>query len=94
MFTMSYGSQWRAHRPVIHRLLSPKPTLEFVPSQEFEVKHFIYQLALKNKDQAAFFKHVRRMSFSVVTSSTYGRRIESAKDPILSNTGKTSALLG
>lgn len=72
---------------------SPRGTLEFVPSQEFEVKHFLYLLGFKNKDQVAFFKRVRRMSFSVVASSNYGRRIVSAEDP-MSNAGKISALLG
>jgi hypothetical protein len=93
MFTMSYGPQWRAHRAAMHRLLAPKPTLEFVPSQQFEVKHFLYQLAFENEDQSSFFQHVRRLSFSIVTSSTYGRRIESIADPILDNAGEASALL-
>ncbi|RYO96035.1 hypothetical protein DL763_003427 [Monosporascus cannonballus] len=94
MFTMSYGPHWRAHRTVMHRLLAPKPTLQFVPSQEFEVKQFLYQLAFDNEDQGAFFGHVRRMSFSIVTTSTYGRRIESNDHPDLSNAGEASALLG
>lgn len=93
MFTMSYGPKWRAHRSAMHRLLAPKPTLEFVPSQEYEVKHFLYQLAFENEDQALFFQHVRRLSFSIVTSSTYGRRIDSAADPVLNNAGEASALL-
>ncbi|KAK3395195.1 cytochrome P450 [Podospora didyma] len=64
MFTMSYGYRWRAHRTIMHRLLAPKPTLEFVPSQEFEVKQLLHQLAFENgDDHAGFFYHVRRMSF-------------------------------
>ena len=94
MFTMSYGPRWRAHRTIMHRLLAPKPTLEFVPSQEFEVKQFLYQLAFDNADQTAFYQHVRRLSFSIVTTSTYGRRIESWDHPDVRAAGETSALLG
>ena len=94
MFTMSYGPRWRAHRTIMHRLLAPKPTLEFVPSQEFEVKQFLYQLAFDNADQGSFFQHVRRLSFSIVTTSTYGRRIDSWDHPDVRAAGETSALLG
>ncbi|RYP62691.1 hypothetical protein DL769_007198 [Monosporascus sp. CRB-8-3] len=94
MFTMPYGPHWRAHRTVMHRLLASKPTLEFVPSQEFYIKQFLYRLAFDNEDQGAFFGHVRRMSFSIVTTSTYGRCIESQDHPDLSNAGEASALLG
>jgi hypothetical protein len=94
MFTMSYGPKWRAHRALMHRLLAPKPTLEFVPSQEFEVKQLLYQLAFDNDDQAAFFHHVRRMSFSIVTTSTYGHRIDSQDHPELRSAEESSALLG
>ncbi|KAH7319574.1 putative O-methylsterigmatocystin oxidoreductase [Stachybotrys elegans] len=94
IFTMSYGPQWRAQRSIMHRLLAPKPTLEFVPSQEFEVKHLLYQLALDNDDQASFFDHIRRMSLSVVATTTYGRRIESPDDAYMRAAGEASAMLG
>jgi len=94
MFTMSYGPKWRAHRTIMHQLLAPKATLSFVPSQEFEVKQFIYQLAFENDDYGAFYQHVRRLSFSIVMTSTYGRRIGSWDHPDVKAAGETSALLG
>ncbi|KAK9422283.1 putative O-methyltransferase domain-containing protein [Seiridium unicorne] len=94
IFTMKYGPQWRSQRSIMHRLLAPKPTLEFVPSQEFEVKHLLHQLAFDNEDQKSFFDHVRRMSLSIVAATTYGRRIESQDDPDMRSAGETAALLG
>ncbi|KAM0817167.1 putative O-methyltransferase domain-containing protein [Seiridium cardinale] len=94
IFTMKYGPRWRSQRSIMHRLLAPKPTLEFVPSQEFEVKHLLHQLAFNNGDQKSFFDHVRRMSLSIVAATTYGRRIESQDDPDMRSAGETAALLG
>jgi hypothetical protein len=94
MFTMPYGPKWRSHRTIMHQLLSPKATLNFVPSQEFEVKQFLYQLAFQNADQGSFYQHVRRLSFSIVMTSTYGRRINSWDHPDVLAAGETSALLG
>ncbi|KAI1428592.1 putative O-methylsterigmatocystin oxidoreductase [Xylaria sp. FL1777] len=94
MFTMPYGTQWRTHRAVMHRLLAPRPTLEFVPSQVFESKHLLFQLAFENEKQCAFLDHVRRMSFSIVTTSAYGRRIKSQDYLDLNAAGETSKLLG
>lgn len=91
MFTMPYGPRWRAHRAIMHKLLAPKPTAEFVPSQEFEVKQLLHHLGFENGDQSAWFEHVRRMSFSIVTTSTYGRPVDDAD---LRNAGESSALLG
>ncbi|KAK9775323.1 putative O-methyltransferase domain-containing protein [Seiridium cardinale] len=94
IFTMKYGPQWRSQRSIMHRLLAPKPTLEFVPSQEFEIKHLLHQLAFNNEDQKSFFDHIRRMSLSIVAATTYGRRIESQDDPDMRSAGETAALLG
>lgn len=79
---------------MMHRLLAPKMTLTFVPSQEFEVKQFLYQLALDNDDQSRFLQHVRRLSFSIVMTSTYGRRVPSGDHEDLRMAAESSALLG
>ncbi|KAF2867549.1 O-methylsterigmatocystin oxidoreductase [Massariosphaeria phaeospora] len=94
IFTMPYGPKWRSHRSTMHRLLDPKMTLTFVPSQEFEVKQFLYQLAFDNEDQNKFFQHIRRLSFSIVMTSTYGRRVDSTEHEDLRAAAKASALLG
>ncbi|KAF2152838.1 cytochrome P450 [Myriangium duriaei CBS 260.36] len=91
---MAYGPKWRAHRTIMRRLLSPKATLSFIPSQEFEVKQFLHKLAFDNADEGAFHQHVRRVSFSIVTTSTHGRRIKSWNHSNVHAAGATSALLG
>ncbi|KAL1980530.1 hypothetical protein VTN96DRAFT_3975 [Rasamsonia emersonii] len=90
LFTMPYGPKWRSHRTIMHQLLSPKMTLTFVPTQEFEAKQFLYQLAFDNADQAKWAQHVRRLSFSIVMTSTYGRRIDSGDHEDLRIAAETS----
>ena len=91
LFTMPYGPKWRTHRSIMHLLLSPKMTLEFVPIQEFEVKKFLYQLLCDNKNQLEFYQHVRRLSFSVVMTLALGRSVENLD---LDTADEASALLG
>lgn len=76
MFTMPYGPKWRAYRTIIHQLVSTRMTLSFVPTQEYETKQLLYELAFHNDDQRAFYFHIRRFSFSTIMTSTYGTRID------------------
>lgn len=69
-------------------------TATFMPSQEFEVKQFLYELAFDNDDQSKFFQHVRRLSFSIIMTSTYGRRVGSSDHEDLKAAAEASALLG
>lgn len=94
MFTMPYGPKWRTYRALTHQLLSPKMTLTFVPSQEFEVKQFLYELACNNSNLSDFYQHVRRLSFSIIMTSAYGRRIDSWDHEDVRSAGETSQLLG
>lgn len=94
MFTMAYGPKWRTYRTIMHQLLSPKMTLTFVPSQEFEVKQFLYELLYDNASLHNFYNHVRRLSFSIVMTSTYGHRVSSWDDEDVRAAGETSKLLG
>jgi cytochrome P450 len=76
MFTMPYGPKWRTYRTIVHRLLSPQMTQTFLPTQAFEVKQLMWDLATNNTNEMDFYRHVRRMSFSIIMTSTYGRRVD------------------
>lgn len=94
MFTMPYGPKWRAYRTIVHQLLSPKMTLTFIPSQEFEFKQFMYELACDNSDERSFYHHIRRLSYSIIMTSTFGRRIDRWDHPDVRFAAESSKLLG
>ncbi|KUL82317.1 hypothetical protein ZTR_09715 [Talaromyces verruculosus] len=76
MFTMPYGPKWRAYRAIVHQLLSAKMTQTFVATQTFEVKQLMWDLAHNNTYADEFYQHIRRLSFSIIMTSTYGRRVD------------------
>lgn len=74
---MSYTPEWRKLRTIVHKLLTPKASALFKPSQELEAKQLVYDIhedQLRN-DQESFYMHCRRYSTSVIMTSTYGRRV-------------------
>jgi cytochrome P450 len=72
---MGYTPEWRKLRTIVHKLLTPKASETFLPSQEFEAKQLVHDLLTKNEDQESFYMHVRRYTTSVVMTSTYGKRV-------------------
>lgn len=94
MFTIPYSPKWRTYRTYVHQLLAPKMTLSFVPSQEFEVKQFLYELAHDNANETNFYHHVRRLSFSILMTSAYGRRVDHWEHEDVRSAGETAKLLG
>jgi len=74
---MGYTPEWRKMRAFVHKLLTPKASETFLPSQEFESKQLIFDLYQDSlrKDETSFYMHVRRYTTSVVMTSTYGKRI-------------------
>ncbi len=72
---MGYTPTWRKLRTIVHKLLTPRVSETFRPSQEFEAKQLIFDLHTRNDDQGSFYSHVRRYTTSVVMTSTYGRRV-------------------
>lgn len=72
---MSYTPEWRRLRAIVHKLLTPKASQTFRPSQEFEAKQLIHDILTDNANQENFYMHVRRYTTSVVLTSTYGRRV-------------------
>jgi len=94
MFTMPYGPKWRTYRTIVHQLVSTNMTLTFVPTQEFETKQLLYEFAFKNDNQRDFYFHVRRFSFSIIMTSTYGRRIDKWDHEDVLYATKSTKLLG
>ncbi|KAK5080715.1 hypothetical protein LTR05_008419 [Lithohypha guttulata] len=74
---MGYTAEWRKLRAIVHKLLTPKVSATFRPSQELEAKQLIYDVYRDSQrlDETSFYMHVRRYTTSVVMTSTYGRRI-------------------
>ncbi|KAF2502665.1 putative O-methylsterigmatocystin oxidoreductase [Lophium mytilinum] len=73
----TYTPEWRKLRTIVHKLLTPKSSSTFKPSQEFETKQLLHDIYTSSKagDQERFYMHVRRYTTSVIMTSIYGRRI-------------------
>lgn len=73
----TYTPEWRKLRAIVHRLLTPKSSELFKPSQEFEAKQLLFDIhdSATKGDDGGFYMHVRRYTTSVIMTSTYGRRI-------------------
>ncbi|KAF4545865.1 Cytochrome p450 protein [Lasiodiplodia theobromae] len=69
---MTYSPRWRRLRAIVHKLLTPKASDTFKPSQEFEAKQLLHDIL---KEPEKTYDHCRRYTTSVVMTSTYGRRI-------------------
>ncbi|KAL1642590.1 hypothetical protein SLS58_005359 [Diplodia intermedia] len=69
---MTYSPRWRRLRAIVHKLLTPKASDTFKPSQEFEAKQLLHDIL---EDPENTYDHCRRYTTSVVMTSTYGRRI-------------------
>ncbi|KNG83645.1 putative O-methylsterigmatocystin oxidoreductase [Aspergillus nomiae NRRL 13137] len=72
---MPYSFNWRTLRAIVHKLLTPKSSNTFMPSQEFEAKQLLWDILVDNENQEKFHMHIRRYTTSVVMTSTYGRRV-------------------
>jgi hypothetical protein len=68
--------------------------LTFVPSQEYESTQLLPDLLDGNTDQRAFYGHVRRMSMSIISTSSLGRRIPTADHVDIQRARESSQLLG
>ncbi|QKX53806.1 uncharacterized protein TRUGW13939_00886 [Talaromyces rugulosus] len=72
---MPYSPEWRKLRATVHKLLTPKSSNTFMPSQLFEAKQLLWDILTDNENQENFYMHIRRYTTSVVMTSTYGRRV-------------------
>ncbi|KAJ9627782.1 hypothetical protein H2203_002999 [Taxawa tesnikishii (nom. ined.)] len=58
---MGYTPTWRKLRAIVHnKLLTPRASEGFKPSQEFEAKQLVHDLYARNGDQKSFYTAVRR----------------------------------
>jgi cytochrome P450 len=77
---MAYGPEWRNLRKHSHALLNLNATKQYTPIQDFESKVVLNDL-LNQPDQ--FYTINRRYSTSVIMLVTYGHRIPSFDDPMI-----------
>lgn len=93
MPSMPYGRRWRSLRTIIRRVTTVPMTATYIPSQEFEAKQLLFDLATENGNQRNFFQHMRRYSFSIIMTNTFGRRVRTVEDPDVQNAVLSQAIL-
>ncbi|KAI1174104.1 putative O-methylsterigmatocystin oxidoreductase [Nemania sp. FL0916] len=93
MPTMPYGPHWRAQRSVVRAITSVPMTATFVPSQEFEAKQLLFDLATNNDDHRSFYQHIRRYAFSIIMTNTFGERVKSWDHEDARNAVKSQEIL-
>jgi cytochrome P450 len=93
MPTMPYGPHWRAQRSVVRQILSVPMTLTLVPTQEFEVKQLLWDLATNNENQRDFYVHMRRFIFSQLMTNTFGIRINEWDHPDANFAARSQGLI-
>lgn len=93
MPTMPYGKEWRNLRSVVRQITTVPMTASFVPSQEFEAKQLLFDLATDNENQRNFYQHMRRYAFSIIMTNTFGTRVKSWDHPDAQNAVRSQAVL-
>ncbi|RDW56956.1 O-methylsterigmatocystin oxidoreductase-1 [Coleophoma crateriformis] len=93
MPTMPYGPHWRAQRSVVRQITTVPMTATFVPSQEFETKQLLFDLANDNKNQRNFYQHMRRYAFSIILTNTFGTRVKDLDHPDAQNAMRSQSIL-
>ncbi|MDI1485605.1 MAG: hypothetical protein OHK93_000743 [Ramalina farinacea] len=94
MFTMPYGPKWRTYRGIVHQLVSATMTATFIPTQEYETKQLLFDLATDNANQRDFYLHMRRYAFSIIMTSTYGNRVNSYDHDDIKHADQSSRIIG
>lgn len=93
MPTIPYGPHWRVLRTVVRQMTTVPMTTTFVPSQEFEAKQLLYDLATNNENERNFYQHMRRYAFSIIMTNTFGTRIKDLDHPDVRNAVRSQAIL-
>ncbi|KAI4159114.1 MAG: hypothetical protein L6R39_000413 [Caloplaca ligustica] len=93
MPTMPYGPLWRAQRSIIRQITTVPMTATFVPSQEFETKQLLFDLATDNGNQRNFYQHMRRYAFSIIMTNTFGTRVNKMDHPDVKNAIRSQEIL-
>lgn len=69
-------------------------TESFLPTQSFEIKQLLHDLSHGSSDTIDPHEHIRRMSFSIMMTATYGRRIPNWDHEDVHNMLKGRQILG
>ncbi|KAI4135053.1 MAG: hypothetical protein LQ347_001004 [Umbilicaria vellea] len=93
MPTMPYGPNWRALRTLVRQITTVPMTATFVPSQEFEAKQLLFDLATDNENQRNFYQHMRRYAFSIIMTNTFGTRVKNLDHPDAQNAVRSQEIL-
>jgi cytochrome P450 len=93
MPTMPYGKQWRNLRSMVRQITTVPMTASFIPSQEFEAKQLLFDLATDNQNQRNFYQHMRRYAFSIIMTNTFGTRVKSWDHPDAQNAVRSQGIL-
>lgn len=93
MPTMPYGPTWRVLRTMVRQLTTVPMTATFIPSQEFEAKQLLVDLATKNESQRDFYQHMRRYAFSIIMTNTFGIRVKQWDHPDAQNAVRSQQIL-
>lgn len=95
MPTMPYGPHWRAQRAVVRQVTTAQITASLLPSQEFEAKQLLADLAAdsQNENQRDFYQHMRRYAFSIIMTNTFGTRVKSWDHPDVHDAVRSQAIL-
>ncbi|KAI0402408.1 putative O-methylsterigmatocystin oxidoreductase [Xylaria palmicola] len=93
MPTMPYGPEWRALRTLVHQITAVPRTTALIPSQEFEAKQLLFDLATDNDNQRNFYQHMRRYAISIIMTNTFGTRIKSWDDADAKNAMRSQIIL-
>jgi cytochrome P450 len=91
--SMPYGPHWRAQRSLVRGITTVPITATFLPSQEFEAKQLLFDLATNNENQREFHQHMRRYRFSIMMTTTFGERIKNWDHPDAHDAVKSQALV-
>ena len=94
LFTMPYVPHQRTLRALIRPITTVPMTATLVPSQEFEAKQLLFDIATNNADQHKFYQHNRRYVFSSLMTNTFGTRIKDWDHPDAQNAVRSQAILG
>lgn len=93
MPTMPYGATWRAMRSVVRRVTTVPVTATFVPTQEFEAKQLLFDIATDNESQRNFYQHMRRYAFSIINTNIFGNRVKNWDHPDAQNAVRSQGVL-
>lgn len=93
MSTMPYGPLWRAQRSVVRQVTTVSITATFAPSQEFETKQLLFDLATDNDSQRSFYQHMRRYAFSIIMTNTFGTRVKNWDHPDAQDAARSQGIL-